>query len=434
MDYFSNDEEKLNINKNKRKSYLPIVFIMAIIIVAGIIYAIKDDIFTDNYFGPGMTTEATKETETTKEKHKATKEINDNEKIETIPKVEDTLVASESDIASSQSNADKYINTKDENKDTLVFAGDIYFSKRNINAYDEGGIHKVLSKDYIDIIDEHDFFVGNLECCLTDEEDASNKEFTFKVSPKYVSILKDMHLDLVAMANNHALDFGESGFIDTLNTVNSEGIDYVGGGIDEQDATKAYILSLNGRRYAIINATCVVPNVNWFAKDDRPGVNSGYYGTTVCNQIKAIKNKVDKVIVYIHWGVEKDTISNEEQQTMGRKFVDFGADLVVGTHSHRLQEVEYYKNTPIVYGIGNFIFGSTWTDTEILSITFDYTDNLKGDTKIKLIPGSCGFELTAPLSTEQKRNKFIAENIITKSPTCTLDEEGYIIKNENVVE
>ena len=243
-----------------------------------------------------------------------------------------------------------------------------------------------------------------------------------------------MHLDLVTVANNHTLDYGEKGFLDTLEVLKKENIDYVGGGKDKEEATKPYILDLNGRKYAIISATCVVPNVNWFATEERAGVNSGYYGHAVCNQIKAIKDDVDKVIVFIHWGVEKDIISNEEQQTMGRKFVDFGADLVVGTHSHRLQEVEYYNDVPIVYGIGNFIFGSTWTDTEVLSVTFDYSQTKKGQTKIKLIPGVCGYELTLPLSTETKKNKFIEENIIIKSPTCKLDKDGYIIKNDSMMQ
>lgn len=449
MDYFSNDEEKINRAKNKRKSFLPIVFILVILFIAGIIYAIKDDVFSENYYGPGMTTEEKSKETTTTERNKNNSGANSSEpeennvatSIMSPPEDDATFtIASpstynESDLGVATSSfVSKNITTNNKDIDTLVFAGDIYFSKRNINAYDDGGVYKVLQKDYIDIIDDHDFFVANLECCLTDADEASNKEFTFKVSPKYVSILKDMHIDLVTVANNHSMDFGEKGFLETIDSLNKVGIDYYGGGKDENEATKPYILEINGRKYALISATSVVPNVNWFANTERAGLNSGYYGNAVCNQIKTIKDKVDKVIVYIHWGVEKDTVSNEDQQTMGRKFVDFGADLVVGTHSHRLQEVEYYKNVPIVYGIGNFIFGSTWTDTELLSVTFDYTEDNNGNTKIKLIPGTCGYELTAPLSTEQKQYKFVAENIITKSPTCTLDEDGYIIKNENVVE
>ena len=449
MDYFSNDEEKINRTKNKRKSFLPIVFILVILLIAGIIYAIKDDVFSENYYGPGMTTEEKPKETTTTERNKNNSGAKNSEAEEEdvdasiTSSLEDDAIATiaspstydELDLGVATSSfVSKNITTNNKEIDTLVFAGDIYFSKRNINAYDDGGVYKVLQKDYIDIIDDHDFFVANLECCLTDADEASNKEFTFKVSPKYVSILKDMHIDLVTVANNHAMDYGEKGFLETLDSLNKSGIDYYGGGKDENEATKPYVLEINGRKYALISATSVVPNVNWFANTERAGLNSGYYGNAVCNQIKAIKDKVDKVIVYIHWGVEKDTVSNEDQQTMGRKFVDFGADLVVGTHSHRLQEVEYYKNVPIVYGIGNFIFGSTWTDTEILSIGFDYTDNKKGKTKIKLLPGTCGYELTSVLSTEQKRNKFILDNIIPKSPTCILDDDGYIIKNPGLVE
>ena len=447
MDYFSSEEKYTE--KNKRKSFLPLVFIITILALIGIFLVIKDDLFPEKYYGPGMTTEAKKESSEDENSSDSSKESNTkhNERIiETISQEENLgLVSETTDYKNISTISTVFVDKKIakatdsslgvyKDVDSFAFAGDIYFSKRNINVYDNGNINNVLDQQYIDIIDSHDYFVGNLECCLTDADEATNKEFTFKVSPKYVNILNDMHLDLATIANNHVMDYGEKGFLETLDVLKDNGINYVGGGKDEQEATKPYILVINGRRYAIISATCVVPSVKWFAAEDRAGVNSGYYGNAVCNQIKAIKDKVDKVIVFIHWGVEKDTISNEEQQTMGRKFVDFGADLVVGTHSHRLQEVEYYNDVPIVYGIGNFIFGSTWTDTELLSVSFDYTDSKKGNTKIKLIPGTCGYELTLPLSTEQKRNKFIEENIIPKSPTCRLDEEGYIVKNVELVE
>lgn len=460
MDYFSNDEEKYINKSNKRKFHFLFVVFLCVLVLAAVFYVVKDDILSEDYYGPGMSTESKIEnsTETTKEK----KSKKDDGIIETISKEEnlgisepsesqDNIETSENNTENNDNNAiasdenvgakftspsvaTNSIETKNGNEDTLVFAGDIYFSKRNINAYDVGGINGVLDQKYIDIIDKHDFFVGNLECCLTDADEATDKEFTFKICPKYVSILKDMHLDLVTVANNHAMDFGEAGFLETLQSLQNEGIDYVGGGKDQTEATKPYILELNGRRYAIISATCVVPNTNWFATAEKAGLNSGYYGNAVCNQIKKIKDKVDKVIVFIHWGVEKDTVSNEEQQNLGRKFVDFGADLVVGTHSHRLQEVEYYNDIPIVYGIGNFIFGSTWTDTEILSVTFDYSENDNGETKIKLIPGTCGYELTSPLTTEQKQYKFIEENIIPKSPTCALTDDGFIVKNDVNIE
>ena len=460
MDYFSNDEEKYINKGNKKKSFFPFVVFLCVLALGAVFYAVKDDMFSESYFGPGMTTEAKIESDTSDVAETTKKKSNkrDDGIIETISK-EENLAASEENVGAGEENVEaveenveavndrqvgakltsssvinKFIETQNQNKDTLAFAGDIYFSKRNINAYDASGINGVLDQKYIDIIDNHDFFVGNLECCLTDAEQAIDKEFTFKISPKYVSILKEMHLDLVTVANNHAMDFGETGFLETLESLKTENIAYVGGGKDQAEATKPYVLELNGRRYAIISATCVVPNTNWFATSDKAGLNSGYYGNAVCNQIKKIKDKVDKVIVYIHWGVEKDTVSNEEQQTLGRKFVDFGADLVVGTHSHRLQEVEYYNDVPIVYGIGNFIFGSTWTDTEVLSVTFDYADGAEWLTKIKLIPGTCGYELTSPLSTEQKQYKFVEENIIPKSPTCVLDDDGFIIKNNTIIE
>ena len=445
MDYF--EIEHNENKKNNRKFIFPIVFFILSFIFIVIFFIIKDDLFHEDYYGPGMETSEieTVTTEDKKNRNNNNYDLNNetleeiNEYIETIPYDNNTDVVATSssidDLDIFNENISTVSDIYNNNIDKLAFVGDIYFSQRNLNTYDNGDIFRMVNKKYIDIINEHNSLISNLEICFTNENNATtNKEFTFKASPSYVNILKDLNMDLVTVANNHTLDFGEKGFLDTLETLRNANIGYVGGGRNEEEAKRAYVLNINGRRYGIIAATSVVPSVKWFAEGDKCGLNSGYSSSPICNQIRALKKAVDKVIVYMHWGVEKDEISNEAQQTMARKFVDFGADLVVGAHSHRLQEVEYYNHTPIVYGIGNFIFGSTSTDTEVLSVTFDYTNKKSGDIKIKLIPGTCGFELTSPLPTENKIKEYLINTILPKSPTCLLDEEGYLVENVFVTE
>ena len=150
MDYFSNDEEKYINKGNKRKTFFPFVVFLCVIALGAVFYAVKDDIFSESYFGPGMTTEAKIESDTSDVAETTKKKSNkrDDGNIETISK-EENVGAN----ITSPSIATKYIETQNGNQDTLAFAGDIYFSKRNINAYDASGINGVLDQKYIDIIE-----------------------------------------------------------------------------------------------------------------------------------------------------------------------------------------------------------------------------------------------------------------------------------------
>lgn len=359
-------------------------------------------------------------------------DINNEDTLDDIEEnVNDTIVVEE------DNNAELLEQEITDNKeiklvDKLVFAGDIYIAKRNINAYSEGGIEKVISADYQKIINKSDLFFANLEFCISDRGTAQEKTYTFVASPSVVNILKDAKIDCVNVANNHTLDFGVDAFLDTLKHLKDANIDYVGGGVNFDEANKTLIKTINGRKYAFITATCVVPSFKWIAKEDTPGLLSGYYGTYVTKAIKQIKDNnldVDKIIVYIHWGKEKELLSNEEQKKLAHTFVNVGADLVVGSHSHTIQEIEYYNGVPIIYSLGNFIFGSTWTDTALLTCDFNYDENGESTgLKISMDLGTSGYEQVRPYtSISEKKAKL--EEFIKNCINCKLDENGYIIEN-----
>ena len=99
------------------------------------------------------------------------------------------------------------------------------------------------------------------------------------------------------------------------------------------------------------------------------------------------------MVVYVHWGVEKKETPEEYQKAMGRAYIDAGADLVVGSHPHVLQEIEEYKGKTIVYSLGNFVFGSSIPKTALLKVVWGH-----GGTEISMIPctSSKGFTRIAP--------------------------------------
>ena len=74
------------------------------------------------------------------------------------------------------------------------------------------------------------------------------------------------------------------------------------------------------------------------------------------DEIKKLREQCDYLVVYVHWGIERSERPEDYQRSLGKQYIDAGADVVIGSHPHVLQGVEYYKGKPIVYSLGNFIF------------------------------------------------------------------------------
>ncbi len=253
---------------------------------------------------------------------------------------------------------------------TLLFAGDVYFSDHVQNAYDRaGGIGGVLDEKIRAEIDEADIFMVNQEFPFTDRGTAAeDKQFTFRVPPAKVSLLTEMGVDIVTMANNHILDFGPEGITDSLAALDGAGIRHVGAGEDLEQAKALEILEVKGRKIGFLGVSRVYMAASWAAGAGHPGVFSTYDPTLALQEIRAAKEKCDHLVVYVHWGIERNTAPEEYQREMGRQYIDAGADLVVGSHPHVLQEIEYYKGKPIAYSLGNFVFGSSIPETELLKV------------------------------------------------------------------
>ena len=260
----------------------------------------------------------------------------------------------------------------DKKKDcVLLFAGDVYFSNHVLNAYTKaGGIQGVLDEEIRKEIAAADVFMVNQEFPFTDRgKAAANKQFTFRLPPDKIHILQEMGVDIVTMANNHILDFGPDGITDSLKTLDEAGILHVGAGEDIEQAKRMEIIETCGRRIGFIGVSRVYMAESWAAGAGHPGVFSAYDPSPSLQAVREAKEKVDYLVVYIHWGVERETEPQEYQKVMGRQYIDAGADVVIGSHPHVLQPIETYKEKPIVYSLGNFVFGSSIPSTELFKLT-----------------------------------------------------------------
>lgn len=323
--------------------------------------------------------------------------------------------------AGSEDNGDN--DTADKQPVRLMFAGDVYPSNYVMDAYNAAGsIKGVVSESYLEDIRASDFFVVNEEFPFSSRgTQAPDKQFTFRVAPDKVSMFKEMDIDLVTLANNHALDYGTEALLDSIDTLDNADIAHVGAGKDLEAAREPVIAELNGRTFAFIGATRVIPVAEWAAGTDRPGMFSAYDGgRQLAESVKAAKQQADYVVVYMHWGIERDEMPNEVQRNIAHNIIDAGADLVVGAHPHVLQGLEYYKGVPIAYSLGNFVFGSQIPSTALLQADVD-----DSGIRLRLIPGSSAGGYTKKTEDTASIAAFY-DKIKGLSKGVGIDADGYV--------
>ena len=127
----------------------------------------------------------------------------------------------------------------------------------------------------------------------------------------------------------------------------------------------------------------------------------GYDPAALVAEIKKLRERCDYLVVYVHWGIERDERPQEYQRALGQQYIDAGADLVIGSHPHVLQGLEYCKGKPIVYSLGNFVFGSSIPRTAVLQADWD------GETtKLCLVPATSAAGYTRMVTDEAKKQEF----------------------------
>ena len=267
---------------------------------------------------------------------------------------------------------------------TLLFAGDVYLSAHVLNAYDKaGGIEGVLDEGIRAEIAAADIFMVNQEFPFTERgTQAADKQYTFRLPHDRLHIMNEMGIDIVTLANNHILDFGPYGITDSIAALKEAGIPYVGAGEDLNEAKKLEIIEVGGRKIGFLGTSRVYMASSWAAGENHPGVFSTYDPTLPIEEIKKADELVDYLVVYVHWGIERNTSPEKYQRVMGQQYIDAGADMVIGSHPHVLQPLEFYNGKPIMYSLGNFVFGSSIPSTELLKIEI----SAEGEMNVTEIP------------------------------------------------
>lgn len=250
---------------------------------------------------------------------------------------------------------------------TVTFAGDCtlgtdeaFNPSTSFNAvYDDVENPAYFLQNVADIFGADDLTIVNMEGTLTTSTTRADKTFAFKGPAEYSQVLTSSSVEAASVANNHSRDYGEQSLTDTIETLDAAGVQTFG-------YDRIAYLDVKGIKVALIGANAL----------------SSYEETTnqVAQQITEARNQgAQLVLVYIHWGIERDYIPSADQINLGHAAIDAGADLVVGSHPHVIQGYEQYQGRYIVYSLGNFCFGGNSNPNDKDCMIFQQTFTVQGN-------------------------------------------------------
>ena len=234
----------------------------------------------------------------------------------------------------------------------IIIGGDI-FPRYSFDLWEKLEMEKLYSRDILDIFRNADFSICNLEGAFTDFSQGIPKcGPSIKASPKTIAGIRALGIDCLALANNHVMDYGKQGYIDTCKTLEEAGIDYFGTGDNVNSINTYKKTQIKGKTiifYAVGETVFNIPS------EDMPGINL-YDEYRVCNELKVLKEQCDFLIVLYHGGVEYFTFPTPWIRQRFHRMADCGADMVIAQHTHCIGAQERYNGSYLLYGQGNFHF------------------------------------------------------------------------------
>lgn len=303
---------------------------------------------------------------------------------------------------------------------TITFLGDCTLGGEAMYRNHEKGFVNTLAqkdnaypfKNLKRLTENDDITVANLEGVLTDRKlQPMDKVFVFSGQTSYTDILREGSVECVTLANNHSGDYGRSGKEDTIKALNRAGIAWL-------DTENVAICEIHGIRIGFAGISITL---------------NGSAGKRYREQIEALKAAgCEAVITLMHAGTEYDMTPNVYQKRMTQKAVAYGSDLVIGHHPHVVQGYETIDGIPVVYSLGNCIFGGNtypkdrraiavqvelcFEESELTLITLDFIPFL--------ISGNPDYNDYCPVFPEPEIQQQILERMELSTGFTVENEEG----------
>jgi poly-gamma-glutamate capsule biosynthesis protein CapA/YwtB (metallophosphatase superfamily) len=252
---------------------------------------------------------------------------------------------------------------------TLAFAGDVNFARRTARLLREPA---TAFAPIAPVLRSADFTAVNLETSVTSRGRPQPKTYHFRTTPLAFTALRDAGIDLVTMANNHVLDYGQTGLADTLTAARAARFPQVGIGRNAAAAWAPYLTTIHGVRIAMIGVSQVTELApSWVATSARPGEANAINARRTLAAVRAAKRLAQVVVVFMHWGTEGQPCPDPAQLALAPRLARAGASIIIGAHAHVLQGSGWLGHTFVGYGMGNFLWWehSYSTATGVLELT-----------------------------------------------------------------
>ena len=242
---------------------------------------------------------------------------------------------------------------------SIAVTGDVMFGRKMPAVLDSGASPFRFVEN---VTKNADILLVNFENPVTTSSYAVKGDVPLKANPKYTYLLANANDVVVAsQANNHALDYGETGLNESLKNLNDAGIYVIGAGRNVEEATKPVTIDSGDRKVTILNYMDADNFREYRGVMDPATTNSSGYSAydseLAQRQVQEARDNGSSIIIaYLHYGNEYSRSPNENQVKISHELINDGADIVIGSHTHVTQGVEIYNGKPIFYNLGNFIF------------------------------------------------------------------------------
>jgi len=261
-----------------------------------------------------------------------------------------------------------------EKIDTLLtaeinFVGDLMCHSTQFNyahvkddSYDFSGVFSEVKK----YLSDADFTIGNFETVLAGNKKRYSGYPYFNAPDDFLLAIKEAGFDFLVNANNHAIDKGVKGVERTINIMDELGINHTGTYLSQQDRDSIRIININEIHFAILSYSYSTNGIP-LPKGKNYIMNLIDYDLIEKDIAEARNEGVDIVLVYFHFGEEYQREPNSYQKEVINNTINSGADIIIGSHPHVVQPVNYFKTNKanldtgfVAYSLGNFISNQRW--------------------------------------------------------------------------
>ncbi len=281
---------------------------------------------------------------------------------------------------------------KDEiktSKLSLVMVGDaLLHSSVYKDAYQNGTYDFSSQLELIKpIVKNYDLAFYNQESILGGTEIGLSDYPTFNSPKEFGDTMIDAGFNLVSLANNHTLDRGEKAVINSCNYWKTKEVLSAGSYCSKEDAEQINIKEKNGIKYTLLAYTYGTNGIK--VPEGKEYLVNLYSDEKVKSDIEKVRDKVDLLMVSMHWGTEYKNEPTETQKKQAEYLSSLGVDIIIGTHPHVIQPITYINDTLVIYSLGNFISAQSTnndynTMVELMTSVDIIKEEKNGQSKIKL--------------------------------------------------